>query len=213
MNTITLTHNKISLALHLIQEGSGSSLLLAHGLGESSPDTVPPVAASWTGPVWALDFTGHGASTVPMGGGYTCEGLASDIDVALAHTGPSAIFGRGLGGYVALLTAGGRPELVQGLIIADGPGLAGGSTGPSSATWIDPAEYGMAPDPFALAELSTDVRPPDYATSFARLLLTQSPLEVPLVVAARNRTAWLDAVASEPGVISEPLIEALARYR
>ena len=73
-------------------------------------------------------------------------------------------------------------------------------------------EYGAAPDPFALAELSTDVRPPDYATSFARLLLTQSPLEVPLVVTAKNRTAWLDAVVSEPGVISEPLIEAVARF-
>lgn len=213
MSTVRLTHNKISLALHQLQEGDGQVLLLLHGLGESSPTVVPPVAAGWTGAVWALDFTGHGESTVPSGGGYTCEVLASDVDIALAHLGTATVYGRGLGAYVGLLASGARPELVNGLIVGDGPGLAGGSVGPSSATWIDPAEYGVAPDRFALAELSTDIRPPDYATSFARLLLTQSPLEVPLVVTAMNIAAWVEAIAAEPGVVTESLVDAMKRYQ
>ena len=28
-----------------------------------------------------------------------------------------------------------RPELVRGLVLGDGPGLAGGSPGPGSGTW------------------------------------------------------------------------------
>ncbi|MEZ5229584.1 MAG: hypothetical protein R2710_23850 [Acidimicrobiales bacterium] len=46
-------------------------------------------------------------------------------------------------------------------MIGDGPGLAGGSSGPGSGTWFAPADAdGSSPDPYALFELSTDVRPP-----------------------------------------------------
>ena len=55
--------------------GTGRPLLLLHGLGERSPTAVPDHLAAWPGPVWALDFTGHGASSVPRGGGYTAEML------------------------------------------------------------------------------------------------------------------------------------------
>ena len=36
----------------------------------------------WPGPVYGLDFTGHGASTVPVGGGYSAEMLLADADTA-----------------------------------------------------------------------------------------------------------------------------------
>ena len=56
------------------------------------------------------------------------------------------------------------------------------------------------PDPYALAELGRDLRPPDYATAFSRLALQGSDLEQPITVVARFRPSWLRAVAGEPGV-------------
>jgi pimeloyl-ACP methyl ester carboxylesterase len=210
---LTLRHNRVELALHRLDDGPGRPLLLLHGLGERTPDRVPAVARGWRGPVYGLDFTGHGRSTVPAGGGYTCELLMADADAALAEIGSCTVLGRGLGAYVALLVAGARTESVAGAVLADGPGLAGGSTGPSSSTYYRPSDLdGRPPDPFALFELSTDIRPPDYAAGFARLVLALSPLSVPLVVTARYRPPWLQAVADEPGVVSEDVGPALARY-
>mgnify|MGYP002631476571 CR=1 FL=1 len=71
-----LRHGKIELALHHLRDataGGGRPLLILHGLGESSPYIVPRWADAWAGPIAALDFTGHGASTIPRGGGYTAE--------------------------------------------------------------------------------------------------------------------------------------------
>ena len=104
-----LRHNVVDLALHTLREGAhgATPLLLLHGLGERTPTEAPAWTASWQGPVLGLDFTGHGASTVPTGGGYSAEVLMGDVDVALADVGPCAVAGRGLGAYVALLIAGG----------------------------------------------------------------------------------------------------------
>src|SRR5687767_5829579 len=99
-----LTHGKVQLALHTLRaEGEGRPLLLLHGLGESSPASVPGEVAAWPGPICALDFTGHGASTVPPGGGYNPEVLMGDADVALGELGEVTVVGRGLGGYVGLI--------------------------------------------------------------------------------------------------------------
>ncbi|MBI4932334.1 MAG: hypothetical protein HY828_00550 [Actinobacteria bacterium] len=97
MSTEFLTHYRVQLALHHLRDGAGRTLLLLHGLGEQSPTAVPDWAASWPGPVVALDFTGHGASTVPAGGGYSAEILLGDADIALAHLGEATVVGRGLG--------------------------------------------------------------------------------------------------------------------
>lgn len=212
MNIRELTHNKITLALHELKNGSGTPLLILHGLGESSQMPVDPWS-SWSGPVFGLDFTGHGESTVPKGGGYTCELLLGDVDVSLAEIGPATILGRGLGAYVGLMIAGVRPDLVQGVVLADGPGLHGGGEDMTSGTWFVPADAnGQAPDPYALFELSNDVRPADYATNFVHLVLAASGLDVPLSVVAKNRAAWLTAVVNEPGVISESASQAFKRF-
>src|SRR5437660_12565530 len=99
----TLRHGKVELALHELRAGTGRPLLLLHGLGERSPEKVPADAEAWDGPVYALDFTGHGASSITIGGGYTPEILMADVDAALMHLGSATVLGRGLGGYVALL--------------------------------------------------------------------------------------------------------------
>src|SRR3954447_1195148 len=112
-NIITLVHGRSRLALHLLREGWGRPLLLLHGLRERSPRRAPDHLDSWAGPVYALDFTGHGASTIPAGGGYTAEMLMADVDAALVHLGKATVYGRGLGAYVALLIGGARPTEVR----------------------------------------------------------------------------------------------------
>jgi pimeloyl-ACP methyl ester carboxylesterase len=212
--TTTLQHNAVRLALHELRGGTGRPLLLLHGLGEATPAEVPPWAQGWPGPVCGLDFTGHGASTVPEGGGYSCEVLMADADAALAHLGPSTVVGRGLGGYVALLIAGARPSLVEGAVIGDGPGLAGGGTGLHSAVILElRSDVPVPPDPWAMAELSRDLRPPDYASSFARQATQLSSRPEPIAVCARWRPPWLEAVVAEPGVVTAPTLErAVALY-
>jgi pimeloyl-ACP methyl ester carboxylesterase len=211
--TVTLRHNRIDLALHRLRDGDGRPLLHLHGLGERSPAGVPAHLASWPGPVWALDFTGHGASTVPVGGGYFCELLMADVDAALAHLGPSTLYGRGLGAYVALMTAGARPDLVRGAILDDGPGITGGGMAPTTPFVLGaPLAAPGPPDPYALLELSQDFRPPDYATTYARQAATLSGLDVALAVCARVRPAWLAAVAAEPGVRDMDRAAALALF-
>ncbi|MCU0670084.1 MAG: alpha/beta hydrolase, partial [Myxococcota bacterium] len=130
-DVVTLRHGKIALALHGLRTGApGRALLLLHGRGERSPASVPASVAAWPGPVWALDFTGHGASTLPRGGGYSVEILMADADHALAQLGTATLLGRGLGAFVALLLAGARPKDVRGALLCDGPGLAGGGPRP-----------------------------------------------------------------------------------
>jgi pimeloyl-ACP methyl ester carboxylesterase len=202
---VMLRNNKISLALHPLRQGAGRPLLLLHGLGERSPSAVPAHLAVWPGPVWALDFTGHGASSVPAGGGYYAEVLMADADAALAHLGTATVAGRGVGAYVALLVAGARPDAVQGAVIDDGPGLTGGGSVPTTPYVInEPLVVKDTPDPYALLELSHDVRPPDYATTYARQASTLSGLDTALVVAAVVRPPWLAAVVAEPGVAELP---------
>ena len=218
---VWLRHNKVDLALHLLRvvdDPATRPLLLLHGLGEESPTDVPRWVAAWPGSVAALDFTGHGRSTVPRSGGYSPENLMADADHALAHlTGddPSrsiTVFGRGLGAYIALQLAGARASQVHGAILTDGPGLAGGPTGPSSQSFFALPTTGAAPDPYALVELGRDLRPADYALSFVRLANQASPAEIPITVSSIFRPAWLAAVADAPGVADASLDEALATY-
>jgi pimeloyl-ACP methyl ester carboxylesterase len=215
MTTTMLRHNRVDLALHHLRgaQGDGHPLLLLHGLGERSPSAVPSWAAGWPGEVHALDLTGHGSSTVPSGGGYTAEVLMGDADAALAHLGPCTVAGRGLGAYVALLIAGGRPQLVRGAVLTDGPGLFGGGAGPSSPQVVmaPPGETG-SPDPYALLELSRDVRPADYAVAFARSAAAASTVDPPLAVAAVGRPEWLAAVVDSLVLEQTGIEEALQQY-
>ncbi len=133
------------------------------------------------------------------------------LAVALEGLAGRLLSGRGR----VLLVAGARPEAVRGAVLCDGPGLAGGGPAPQSPLVITapagPVDTEL-PDPYALLELARDVRPEDYATTYARQALQFSGLEAPLAVAAVVRPPWLAAVAAEPGVVSESLAEALARF-
>lgn len=214
-HTVELTHVGTRLALHRLRDGDGRPLLCLHGLGERTPDVVPRHLAGWPGPVWGLDFTGHGESSVPSGGGYTAEVMMADVDHALAHLGEATVIGRGLGAYIALLIAGARPTLVAGAILTDGPGLAGGGPSPHSPVSVHPAPgtpLDRSPDPYALLELARDIRPADYAVSYVHQALQFSGLHEPLTVVGVVRPPWLAAVADHEGVIADSIPQALARY-
>ncbi len=213
MKTQRLRHSRVDLALHELRSGAGRALLLLHGLGERSPGEVPAEFAAWPGPVFALDFTGHGESSLSGSGGYTAEVLMGDADTALRQLGRATLAGRGVGAYVALLLAGARPAEVRGAILRDGLGLAGGGGEPGTPQVLFPNPHESGPpDPFALVELSRDVRPPDYATVFVRQANELSGLEWPIAVCCAERPDWLAAVAKEPGVLETNVAAALALY-
>jgi pimeloyl-ACP methyl ester carboxylesterase len=213
VKTRRLRHARIELALHELRAGAGRTLLLLHGLGERSPSAVPPFAGHWPGPVFALDFTGHGESSASVGGGYTAEVLMGDADTALRELGSATLLGRGLGAYVALLLAGARPAQVRGAVLCDGLGLAGGGAEAATPSIVYPNPHAAAPpDPFALVELARDVRPPDYATAFVRQANELSGLERPITVCCAEKPDWLEAALREPGVQTASVEDALAYY-
>ena len=124
---------------------------------------VPDGAQPWPGPVTALDFTGHGDSTMPAGGGYTPEILMADVDQALAASTRRprrsiTVLGRGLGAYIALLIAGARADQIHGAMLVDGPGLAGGPSGPTSQPVFSLDTVGTQPRPVRARR--TRPRPP-----------------------------------------------------
>jgi pimeloyl-ACP methyl ester carboxylesterase len=215
MNSRRLIHGRVELALRKLRDGLAVGhrpLLLLHELGGRSPDHTPPDVAGWSGPIWALDFTGHGDSTVPAGGGYTAEILMADADAALAELGEATVVGRGLGAYVAMLIAGARPALVKGSVLDDGAGIEGGGQEGGLMTYRADFEDTGAPDPFALHELSNDARPAGYAQLFARQAVHLSGVADPIVVAARARPPWLTGVISHRGVVEDTVSGALTRF-
>lgn len=216
LSTVTLTHNKVTLALHHLREGNGRPLLVLHGLGEDA-SRISLSDIEWPGPVWALDFTGHGRSSIPIGGGYSCEILMADVDIALAHLGGATVLGYGLGAYVALLIAGARPNLVHGAVLTDGPGLSGGAVHVSAHAEIASAgpreRQHITPDPWALIELARDARPESYATTFIRLANAGTSLSEPIALCCRVRPPWVMATEDAPGVMTNVSVnEALSIY-
>ncbi len=215
---VRLSRHRVQLVLHLLQRGALSSvpLLRLHALGGRAVEPGPCGTEPWPGPVWGLDFTGHGASSRPVGGGYSPELLMADADAALGHLGPVVVAGWGLGAYVGLLLAGARPALVRGLVLAEGAGLAGAATDasvpgvlayPPPPLPLDAVAAGADPtaDPYAWAELQRDPRPAAYALGYLRRAAGQAdraggPIAV-VAVGGGPQPAWLSAVEAEPSVL------------
>src|SRR5262245_46616698 len=112
-------HGRTTLELHELQPGTGAGLLLLHELYGGATDWRQREIA-WRGPVYALDFSGHGDSDSLRGGAYSCEILVGDADCALAQCDAVAVAGAGLGAYVALLLSGGRPQRVRATMLLPG---------------------------------------------------------------------------------------------
>ncbi len=208
-----LKHGRATLELHALARREGPALLLLHALRGSSADWGE-VPAIWPGPVFALDFCGHGHSDWIVGGAYYPELLAADADAALAQIGRAALAGAGVGAYVALLLAGTRCSAVPVALLLPGAGLAGGGAWPDLDHEFPQLDvvprtargHGVC-DPMVRA-LEHDVRPIDYVEQFAcaarRLLLVED---------GDTRPPWWEAVRRSPSAetMRAELPAALAR--
>ena len=205
-----LKHCHIELELHELQSGDGLPLLLLHELRSSSAEWSRTWA--WPGPVYALDFSGHGASDWMKGGGYYPELLAGDADAALAHLGSAAVAGAGVGAYVALMLAGARSASVPAVLLLSGAGLEGAGPVPEYEAPFPEIEAitksgAGSCDPL-VAILDYFVRPREYAYDLAfaaqRILVAEDGSE---------RPPWWNAVRScgNAEVASTDLRAALAR--
>lgn len=195
-----LQHGRTTLELYELQPGSGAGMLLLHELYGSADDWRCQ-AQAWPGPVYGLDFSGHGQSDALGGGAYSCEMLTGDADCALAECGAVALAGAGLGAYVALLLSGARPQQVRATLLLPGRGLAGAGAVPRfeeipPLVEDDTPRTDGGPDPL-LYVLERDVRPVEYATAFASraqaLLLSEDEME---------RPPWWHAVRSVAGSVA-----------
>ena len=204
---IELRHGRVRLALHKRKTGTGTPLLLLHELGSAS-SAWPDAFEDWAGDVYALDFSGHGASASVKGGGYTPELLAGDTDLALERIGTAALAGAGIGAYVALLIAGARPDLIPAALLLPGRGLAGGGPLPmarsSKLPFLESAGQdrnrpaGSGEDAL-LSLLEHDIRPVSYAEGFAHsarclLMATNTETNIP----------WWQAAMSAPSARPVP---------
>jgi len=203
-----LANGDQTLELHALQSGEGLPLLLLHPLHASGAlwplEGAESPIVHWQGPVFALDFSGHGDSGWRAGGFYSAELLAGDADLALVELGRAALLGRGLGAYVGLLLAGARPDEVTGALLQPGGGLAGAGAEPDFREETDPwAAVALGSEPERSAERSHDpmlcclgheIRPPDYAVDFARAATG-------LILAdCEDGPPWWRAIAAEPRV-------------
>ena len=192
-----IRHGRVGLELHELAGGQGAGLLLLHALYGSSQDwgELP----SWAGPVYGLDFCGHGRSDWVTGGGYYPELLLADADAAVARIGRAAVVGAGVGAYVALLLAGARRDVVPAALLLPGAALAGGGALPDFNQEFphfltapeDPVAH-QRHDPM-VRTLDLFARPVSYAASFAgaarRLLLFED---------GTPRPPWWEATRHSP---------------
>ena len=176
--TVELLNGRVTIALHRLREAAdpqAPTLLLLHELGGSANDWKGETL-DWNGPVFALDFTGHGDSGWLRSSAYYPELFLMDADVAHKHiesTGAreSCLLGRGIGGYAGLLLAGARPDRIRAAAVLPGAGLAGGGNEPGEFEQLRPLKSRGDPqrdsfDP-RVSICDEHARPSEYVGSFA----------------------------------------------
>jgi pimeloyl-ACP methyl ester carboxylesterase len=110
--------------LHYETDGAGPPLVLLHGLGGSSADWAPQVAAFRDRfRVITVDTRGCGrsrASAHPHGP-FTLAQLAADLQALLEHLDapPAHVLGWSMGGMIALQLAVDAPQRVRSLVIVN----------------------------------------------------------------------------------------------
>ena len=106
--------------------GEGEPVLLIHGLGSSTEDWEPQVAAlARRYRVLTYDVRGHGRTAKPKGR-YSMKQFADDAAAFLDHLGlhSAHVVGISMGGMIALQLATDHPQLLRSLcIVNSGPEL------------------------------------------------------------------------------------------
>jgi pimeloyl-ACP methyl ester carboxylesterase len=112
----------------------------------------------------ALDWRGFGGSSWP-GDGYWFPDYLADLDALMERLSPGhplRIIGHSMGGNVAMLYAGVRPERIVSLVNLEGIGLPRtdvSSTGPRLRQWLDELRGPLTMRSYAaVAELAESIR-------------------------------------------------------
>ncbi len=119
-------------------------LVMLHGWMDVSASfqfLVDALARDWH--VVAPDWRGYGRTQWPTAGCYWLPDYVADLDHLLERYSPHApvrLVAHSLGGNMALMYAGARPERVQGLANLEGLGMAGDASGKAPARlaqWLE----------------------------------------------------------------------------
>jgi len=212
---IRLRSGRSEVALHTLSEREGPKLLALHELQGCAQDFVG-IAEAWPGSVYALDFSGHGASDWLAGRAYSAERWAEDADAALGHLQGAYLIGRGVGATAALLLAGARPDKVPAIYLAPGAGLHACGEHPDATRVAEDRAFlkkclevasmqdESGPDPFVI-ETESHHRTRRYALGFAERAGT-----VLLGEDGSDRPAWWDAIRACANVEAAPVDEVAA---
>jgi pimeloyl-ACP methyl ester carboxylesterase len=204
---VKIRNGRVSLELHPHKGGEGTPLLLLHALYGSSAGWGDEIDR-WPGPVFALDFTGHGASGRLRGGAYDYECFLSDADLALRSASGDtsravALAGAGMGAWYALLLAGARAEQVPACLLAPGAGLAGAGERPDPLdvrpvvpTSEQRAAFRGDADPYVMMA-EREPRPSWFSQPFA-----QAVRRIVLVEDGRERPVWWRAARETAAAIT-----------
>jgi pimeloyl-ACP methyl ester carboxylesterase len=155
-------HEIRGLRTHVRRWGAGApperTLVMLHGWMDVSASfqfVVDALGAGWS--VLAPDWRGYGLTQRPAADCYWFPDYLADLDQLLdtISPGPALLVGHSMGGNVALLFAGVRPQRVRAVVNLEGFGLR--PTHPEQAPgryaqWLDELKAGGALRDYASAE-------------------------------------------------------------
>ncbi|MDP3277047.1 MAG: alpha/beta hydrolase [Deltaproteobacteria bacterium] len=127
--TQRLTGAGVSLNARCIEGDRARTVVVLHGYLDcaASFDTLCEGLARSGRHVVAMDHRGHGESDwTPPGSYYHFFNYLADLDAAITSleiSQPISLVGHSMGGNIATLFAGSRPERVAALVLAEGIGL------------------------------------------------------------------------------------------
>jgi pimeloyl-ACP methyl ester carboxylesterase len=147
MDTVGSVIETSGVRLHRRCRGAGPAVVLSHGLGDDSStwDALEPLLAD-TNRVVSWDSRGHGLSDAPTDpSSYSLEAGVADLLAVVEEVGePAHLVGHSLGGYLSLVIALRRPELVRSLaLIASGPGYRDAESRAAWNRYVDEAVAAM----------------------------------------------------------------------
>lgn len=123
MRSWTLNTRGLALRALELSEGDGEPIVCLHGWLDQGAAWAS-VAQGQPGRWVALDQRGHGGSAhVGAGGYYHFPDYLADLDALIRHLGgPVRLVGHSMGGTVASMYAGARPDQVSALVCVEGLG-------------------------------------------------------------------------------------------